>query len=350
MKMLSRALAAIALVLPVPWAAAQGYPPTRLNVVGNLGITTQYKEIEQPFWTRYIEQASHGQVTAQIKPWNEMGLKGPEVIKLLRQGLFDIGTTQMSFLAGDGPINDGTDLPGVSTSLEVLREVTQAFRPYLEKYYEDRLGLKILGLWSFQAQLLYCTKEIDSLADLKGRKVRTGGAAQAAFIEYFGGSGVNMAFGEVQQGLQNGVVDCAITGALGGYSAKWYEAAKYLYALPINWASSISAVNLKRWNALDSRVQALILAGYEKLGNDIYAQNERENTIGLACLTGSGDCPNGKPSAMILKPIHPGDLDLRRKALEERVLPDWAARCGPECTANWNASVGRVVDMTAKAK
>ena len=350
MRIMSRALAALALALPVAWAGAQDYPQTQLNVVGNLGITTQYKEIEQPFWTRDIEQASHGRVTAQIKPWNEMGLKGPEVIKLLRQGLFDIGTTQMSFLAGDGPINDGTDLPGVSTSLEMLHQVTQAFQPYLETYYEQRLGLKILGLWSFQAQLLYCSKEINSLADLKGRKVRTGGAAQAAFIEYFGGSGVNMAFGEVQQGLQNGVVDCAITGALGGYSAKWYEAAKYLYALPINWASSISAVNLKRWNALDPGVQALILTGYDKLVKDIYAQNERENSIGLACLTGEGNCPNGPPSSMILKPIHPGDLELRRKALEERVLPGWAARCGPECTAQWNESVGRIVNMTAKAK
>jgi len=350
MRTLNHALAVIALALPAAWAGAQDYPPTKLNVVGNLGITTQYKDLEQPFWTQYIEQASHGQVTAQIKPWNEMGLKGPEVIKLLRQGLFDIGTTQMSFLAGDGPINDGVDLPGVSTSLGELREVTQAFRPYLEKYYEQRLGLKILGLWSFQAQLLYCSKEIGSLADLKGRKVRTGGAAQAAFIEYFGGSGVNMAFGEVQQGLQNGVVDCAITGALGGYSAKWYEAAKYLYALPINWASSISAASLKRWNALDPKVRELIIAGYGKLEADIYAQNERENDIGLACLTGSGPCPKGEPGSMVLKPVHPGDLELRRKALEERVLPDWAARCGPECTADWNASVGRVVHMTAKAK
>lgn len=272
------------------------------------------------------------------------------MIKLLRQGLFDIGTTQMSFLAGDAPINDGVDLPGVSTSLEMLHEVAEAFRPSLERHYEKQLNLKILGMYSFQAQLLYCTRELKGLEGLKGCKVHTGGAAQAALIEYFGGSGVNMAFGEIQQGLQNGVVDCVITGALGEYSAKWYEAAKYLYGMPINWASTISATNLKRWNQLSAPVQKLIEDGYKKLEADVYAQNERENAMGIACLTGSGDCPKGAAARMILVPIREGDLALRQKALEERVLPGWAQRCGPQCTSDWNDSVGKVAGMVAKAK
>lgn len=39
-----------------------------------------------------------------------------------------------------------------------------------------------------------------------------------------------MAFGEVVPAMQNKVVDCAITGSLSGYSAKWYEVATQLRA------------------------------------------------------------------------------------------------------------------------
>src|SRR5690606_16429270 len=176
-------------------SAAQPFPKTHLNVVGNLGITTQSKELEAPLWNTVIPQASGGAVTAQFKPWNEMGLKGGEVIKLLRQGLFDIGTTQLGFLAGESAINDGVDLAGVSPTIETFEQVKTAFRPYLEDYYEKQQNVKVLGMWSFQDQLLYCRNEFTGLQDLKGRKVRVSGSSQADFIEYFGGSGINMAFG-----------------------------------------------------------------------------------------------------------------------------------------------------------
>ena len=41
----------------------------------------------------------------------------------------------MSFLAGDAPIHEGTDLPGLTGSIEELRKVTEAFRPVLEAHY-----------------------------------------------------------------------------------------------------------------------------------------------------------------------------------------------------------------------
>lgn len=330
-------------------ALAQALPKTTLNVVGNVGITTQSKELEAPMWTQGIPAASGGAITASFKPWNEMGLKGGEVIKLLRQGLFDIGTTQLGFLAGESAINDAVDLAGVSTSIEMVQDVIKSFRPHLDEYYAKNQQVKVLGVWTFQDQVLYCRKEFHGLEDLKGRKVRVSGASQADFVEYFGGSGINMPFGDVQQALQNGVLDCGITGTLGGYKAKWYEGAKYLYRLPINFGAGFAAANMKSWNKLNPGVQKVILNQYQKLEKDIYAQNVRENEIGIACNTGKGTCPEGPAASIILVDVKPADLELRRKALLERVLPRWAARCGEACVKTWNDSVGKVVDLKAVA-
>jgi TRAP-type C4-dicarboxylate transport system substrate-binding protein len=341
---------AAALALLMSGAAmAQGTPKVQLQVVGNLGITTQYKELEAPFWTKDIPAATNGAITATIKPWNEMGLKGPEVFRLLGQGVFDVGTSQLGFVAGDNAINDATDLAGVSPDIDTFHAVTRAFRPVLERHYEQNVKVKALGFFSYQAQVLFCRDEIRSLSDLKGRKVRTSGASQADFIGYFGGSGVNMAFGEVQQALRNGVIDCAITGTLGGYKAKWYEGARYLYALPINWGAGLSGMNLNKWRQLDPALQETLQKEYARLEKAIYEQNVRENDMGIACNTG-GECPEGPPANMTLVKPTPQDLELRRKALLEQVLPRWAQRCGAECVKAWNETVGKVVNLTAQGR
>ncbi len=349
-RLLSATVGALALCSVAVAAQAEDYPKTTINVVGNLGITTQYNELEKPFWTEVLPAATNGAVSGEIKPWNEMGMKGPEVIRLLKQGLFDVGTTQLGFMAGDAPINDATDLAGLSPTIEQFHDVTNAFRPVLAKYYEDTLGVHMLGLWSFQAQVLYCRDELKGLADLKGRKIRASGLSQSDFLEYFGASGISMAFGEVQQSLQNGVIDCAITGTLGGYKAKWNESAKYLYPLPINWGSAVQAANMTFWKKLDPKVQKVIEDGVAKLQEDIFEQNRRENEMGIACNTGIGECPEGPPSDMILVEVTDEDLALREKALKEMVLPRWAERCGAECVTQWNATVGPIAGLEAPIK
>ena len=147
---------AVALGLGLLATAASAQSKLSLQVVGNLGITTQYKELEEPFWSKRIPAATGGRITAAIKPWNEMGLKGPEVFRMLGQGVFDVGTSQLGFVAGDNAINNATDLAGVSPDIETFRKVTQAFRPQLERYYEQQLKVKTLGLFSFQAQVMFC--------------------------------------------------------------------------------------------------------------------------------------------------------------------------------------------------
>ena len=330
----------------LPAAHAQTLPKVELNVVGNLGITTMYKEQELPFWTKTIPERSNGAITAQIKPWNELGMKGPEVFRLLQQGVYNIATAQMGHMAGDAPINDATDIAGLSPTMDTFRQVTDSFRPVISSFYEDKMQLRLLGLWSFQAQVLYCRDRIASLTDLKGRKVRTSGASQADFIEHFGGSGVPVAFGEVYQALQKGVIDCAITGTLGGYSAKWHEGAKYLYPLPINWGSSANAANLKAWNALPQVTRDFLQKNIGELEQAIWAQNKRENDIGLACNTG-GACPIGPAANMTLVAVAPQDEALRREALLQTVLPRWSKRCGADCVRSWNDTVGKVVNLQA---
>jgi hypothetical protein len=76
-------------------AQAQPLPKTQLRVVGSISSLPQYKDFEVPFWTVQLKEKSGGAITADIKGFNEMGLKGPEVLRLMGQGVMEIGATVM---------------------------------------------------------------------------------------------------------------------------------------------------------------------------------------------------------------------------------------------------------------
>ena len=322
------------------------FPETQLNVIGNVSVTTQFRDIQKPFWTEEIPALSGGKIKVNFKGWNEMGLKGPEGLRLAQKGVTQFASFQLGHVSGEAPINDTTDLAGMSPTIQDFFEVTQAFRPVLEKFYVDNFGLKILTMQSFQAQILYCRDEVKNLADLKGRKIRSSGVSQSDFLSALGASGIPMSFGEVQQGLAKGVIDCAITGTLGGYSAKWYEGANYLYTLPLNFASGITAVNIEAWNGLDADVRKVIedaMPGHEKAMWDL---NRSEGELGILCNT-TGPCPEGEPGGMIRVDASEADLELRRTIMLETVLPRWAKRCGNVCAQQFNDTIGKVNGLSA---
>ena len=333
------------LVLCVPSAALAQMAPTEVNVVGNIGITTQSRNLEAPFWNEEVPAASDGAITAQFKPWNELGLKGPEVFRLLSNGVMNVATAQLGHLAGDAPINDATDLAGLSTSMDEFLAVTDAFRPELERYYRDELGLTILSMQSYQSQVLYCRGEFGGLSDLAGKRVRSSGASQGDFIEHFGVTAVNLAFGEVSQALAQGVIDCAITGTLGGYSAGWHESANTLYTLPINFGAGATVANLAWWEGLDPAVRETLETGIGELEGRMRALNAEEDEIGIACNT-DGPCPLGEPAGMARVDPTEADIAARRTAMEESVLPAWAERCGADCVARFDGAIGPVAGIT----
>ncbi|NMG65232.1 transporter [Azoarcus indigens] len=343
---MKKTLAVIAGTLLAGSALAQDLPKTQLKIVGGLSNLTAYTDYERPFWTKTIPEKSGGQVTAEIKGFNEMGLKGPELLRLMSQGVVEFGTATLSYFASDNPINEAIDLAGLAPDVTTARKVTEAFEPVYAKFYGEGSKVKLLGISTYPAQVLFCNAEVKGLADLKGKKVRTSSRNQAEFVEAVGGSSVTLAFGEVVPALQNKVVDCAITGSLSGYSAKWFEVSTHLYALPINWNQQIHAVNQKAWDKLDPKVQAFLQAEVKTLVNDIWDAAARQTQEGYDCNTGAAACPNPVKGKMVL--VQPSAADMAElKKIRETVLSKWAARCSAQCVSDFNATVGKAIGVTA---
>ena len=329
-------------------AQAQDLPKTNLKVVGSISSLPPYKDYELPFWTKTLSEKSRGAITAEAKGFNEMGLKGPEVLRLMSQGVLEIGATVLAYLAADDPTNEAVDIAGLVTDVETARKITEASKPMYEKLFREKFGVKLLGISTYPAQVIYCNAEIKSLADMKGKKVRVGGRSQSELMTALGATPVTMAFGEVVPALQNKTVDCGITGTLSGNLAKWNEVTTHLLALPVSWGQIAYAANIKSLEKLDPRVRSLIETEVKGLEKNIWDAAALHTEQGYACNSGADACKLGAKGKMKL--VQPTDADkaLLKKIVTETMIPAWAARCSADCVSGFNDTIGKVVGVVAK--
>lgn len=321
-------------------------PETKLTVVGGLSNLTAYQKGELPFWSKTIPYLSDNKISVEIKGYNEMGLKGPEILRLVNQGIIPIGSATLAYFATDNAINEAIDLAGLAPDITTARRITDKFLPVYAKHY-DTNNMKLLGISTYPAQVLFCKGSFKGLEDLKGKKVRTSSRTQAEFIQAFGGNSVTIPFGEVVPALQNGVVNCAITGSFSGYSAKWYEVSDHLYTLPINWNQQLIVANKRFWQKLDPKVQNLIENNIKTLVDTIWRDAAQETIQGFECNSGSDKCKYNTKGKMILVEPTEKDKTLLKQVMQSTVIPSWAKRCSSACVKEFNTLIAPIISVTA---
>ncbi len=340
-------LGAAALVAAPEPAPSQELDNVTLAVVGTWSGLPLHREFEQPFWTEHLPAASDGAIGVDLTTFDQMGVAGSDVFRLLDDGVFDIGATVADYTVGDAPELEGLDVPLVATDPEDARAMVDAARPMVEDIMRDRFGAKLLAIAPYPPQVVFCKPEIAGLADLAGLKIRGSGRMTTKFLEALGAEGVNLGFAEVPGALERGVIDCAITGSGSGFNAGWWESATHLMTLPLGgWDAVVTAMNLERWESLSSATQSFlqqeITTAFETPAWDA-ASGALETDI--ACLTGNGACPAAEAAAMTLVEPSEADVAFARQILQGTVLVEWAERAGPEWAQRWNDSVGSVVGV-----
>ncbi|MEL6767832.1 MAG: TRAP transporter substrate-binding protein [Pseudomonadota bacterium] len=332
------ASAATALAL----AAGAAHAEETFSVVGSWSSLPLYNDYEAPFWTSQLPEASGGNIAVEMTTFNQMGVKGGDVFRLLNDGVFDVGMTVADYTVGDAPELEGLDVPLIATDAATARKAVDAARPMVADIMESAFGAKMLAIAPYPPQIIFCKPEVASLTDLEGLKIRGSGRMTTKLLEALGAEGVNVGFSEVPGALQRGVVDCAITGSGSGYSAGWHEVTTHVMPLPLGgWDPVVTAMNLDRWNSLDADTQALIQKEItEKFETPAWETAAASLETDLDCLTGRAACPMGDAASMTLVPVTAEDEAKAREILVGTVLPDWAERAGGDWKDRWNASVG----------
>jgi TRAP-type C4-dicarboxylate transport system substrate-binding protein len=328
---------------------AQQLDKKQFNVVGTWNFLTNWQKLEQPLWATDMAAASGGNITGNIKSITEVNLKGTELLRLLKQGVFDIAAALPIYVEDGGAVIEASDIAGVAKDFKMGRDIAAAWLPEMQTVMKEKHGAMILATFPFPEQVIFCRGDVKSVEDLKGKKIRVQGTSQGDFAAAVGASAVTIAFGETVPALEKGVVDCGITGTMPGYKAKWTEVTNTLFRLPVGYTIGIWVVNLNVWNKLSKDTQTFIEKQMKAHEDKSWKVIEDETEEGVACATGTGACSVGPPGKLKLVKPSEADVKAREKALNEVVLARWAKRCGDACAAKWNELVGKKYNLSAKA-
>ena len=266
------------------------------------------------------EKYTGGKVKVEIYP-NSTLYKDKEELEALQ-----LGSVQMLAPSNSkfGPLGirefEVFDLPYILPDLKTLRKVTEGPLGLRLLKLLDSKGITGLAYWDNGFKQMSANKKLVAPTDYQGVKFRiqSSRVLQAQFKALSSLPQV-MAFGEVYQALQTGVVDGQENTWSNIYTQKMHEVQKYITETNHGYIGYVVIVNKKFWEDLPSDIRDQLTKAMKEATDFNNTQSQKENEDALAEIRKSG-------KSEIIK-LTPEQDEAMRKAMEP-VYKDAAGRVG----------------------
>ena len=132
-------------------------------------------------------------------------------------------------------------------------------------------ALVFLGSGSSDVYGLLTTKPVRTADDLKGLRLRSGGAPYSRWAEHFGASGVAMGVGDTFEGMSQGTIDGSMASIVDMLSFRLIDVAKYVTRVPIGTyhATSNFTVAKTSWDSLSEKEKEWLVAAAARANFDL---------------------------------------------------------------------------------
>ncbi|PRD42464.1 ABC transporter substrate-binding protein [Phyllobacterium phragmitis] len=201
-----------------------------------------------------VGKETDGELTMQLHLGKTLQIASSDITQAVGDGIVDFAAD--FFFSGSVPIARVLNLPLLIENDDEWAKATDAMEPILVKAFA-RQGVTPLGEYRYPEQTIFATFEINSLADLKGHKIRVTSPEQGKFVEAFGGAPITLAGTEVPTALERGVIEGVLTASAGG-AKNWHEFLPYNYRFPVNYGNSMIIANTDTFEALSEKDQDLL--------------------------------------------------------------------------------------------
>jgi len=266
------------------------------------------------------EKYTGGKVKVEVYP-NSTLYKDKEELEALQ-----LGSVQMLAPSNSkfGPLGirefEVFDLPYILPDLKTLRKVTEGPLGLRLLKLLDSKGITGLAYWDNGFKQMSANKKLVTPADYQGVKFRiqSSRVLQAQF-KTLGSLPQVMAFGEVYQALQTGVVDGQENTWSNIYTQKMHEVQKYITETNHGYIGYVVIVNKKFWEDLPADIRDQLTKAMKEATDFNNTQSQKENEDALAEIKKSG-------KSEIIK-LTPEQDEAMRKAMEP-VYKDAAGRVG----------------------
>ncbi|WP_025209632.1 TRAP transporter substrate-binding protein [Hippea sp. KM1] len=262
-----------------------------------------------------VKKYTNGSVVITVYPGGSLGFKGPELLRVVRDGQVPMSDILMGVVSGSEHVFGVSSLPKLVNSYKEAYKLYQAFKPLYEKA-ALKWNQKFLYAAPWPPSGLVTKVKIETAKDLKGLKIRTYDKNGAKFLRILGANAVSMPWGEVYSALRTNLINGVLTSAESTKNGKFWEVLKYFS--PINYAYPLNMVtiNLDYWKALDKKQQEAVLKAAKETEEYQWAYSERINNEDLKIIREHGMVVN-EPTEEFEKQMEKASKQLVDEFLEK---------------------------------
>ncbi|MEP7062969.1 MAG: TRAP transporter substrate-binding protein [Betaproteobacteria bacterium] len=253
---------AVAVAVATGWPAAASAQSRTFSFAYDQPTSTAYG-IAGNIFDAKLKELSKGTMSINQFPGGQLGQE-PQLLQKMRAGDIDFVITSTA--------NASTVAPqaGVFSLHFIFRDQNHLMKvladPAITKEFRDMVkdtvqGAQVLGLLTMGMRDMYSKKEVRSVADMKGEKVRVQATkTEDTLFPAYGAQTVHMPFGEVYTSLQTGVVNVAENGINVYLANKHYEVAPILSMTEHEANNNCLWISDKTWNSLTPEQQGWVQA------------------------------------------------------------------------------------------
>jgi C4-dicarboxylate-binding protein DctP len=235
------------------------------------------------------EKATNGRVKVEVYP-NSQLYKDKEEMEALQ-----LGAVQMlaPSLAKFGPLGvkefEAFDLPYIFPSKTALYNVTEGeIGKGLMKKLEPK-GITGLAFWDNGFKVMSANKPLHNPSDFKGLKMRIQSSKVLdAQMRALGANPQVLAFSEVYQALQTGVVDGTENPPSNMYTQKMHEVQKHVTVSNHGYLGYAVIVNKKFWDGLPADIRTALDKAMKEATTFEKAIAQRDNDMALEAIKKAG--------------------------------------------------------------
>jgi C4-dicarboxylate-binding protein DctP len=235
------------------------------------------------------EKYTEGKVKVEVYP-NSQLYKDKEELDALQLGAVQMLAPSISKFGPAGVKEfEVFDLPYILPDIAALRKVTNG--PVGAKLFKllDAKGMTGLAYWDNGFKIMSANKKLVTPEDYKGLKFRIQSSKVLdAQFRSLGAIPQVMAFSEVYQALQTGVVDGQENTPSNMYTQKMHEVQKYTTVTNHGYIGYAVIVNKKFWDGIPADVRAQLDKAMKEATEYGNSQSQKENEDALEEMRKSG--------------------------------------------------------------
>lgn len=238
-------------------------------------IANSFYSAEAPFskygytqWAKTVEEMSDGELKPEVYTGTVL-LAPRAALQGVRDNIVQVAHHAAVYTPSELPVANAVQELGFNyadplTAILAVTDFSMTNETQLQEWKDK--GVVYLGAYATPPYILFCREPVRTLAEFKGKRIRTAGSTVSLWVEAAGGVPVNVPSSEMYTGLERGTLDCASNAANDLIDRSLWEVAEYTTVLPTGmyWSGPQWGYNPGFWASLSPEHRAILMKATAK--------------------------------------------------------------------------------------